>query len=43
MLFDDYRLEFADRDTSPRGGISLLFGMLSKCRFEESLGSFGLP
>jgi hypothetical protein len=43
MLFDDYRLEFVDKDISPWGGISLLFGMLSKCKFEDSLGSFGLP
>jgi hypothetical protein len=43
MLFDDYQLEFVDKDISPWGGVSLLFKMLSKSKFEEALVSFGMP
>jgi hypothetical protein len=43
MLFDELKLEFVDKDITPWGGISLLFKILSKCKFEEALASFDLP
>jgi hypothetical protein len=43
MSFEDCQLEFLDKDITPWGGISLLFKMLSRSKFEEALPTFGFP